>query len=142
MPGSIAGGKAAAATNKDKYGSDFYARIGRLGGKTKTTKPKGFAARKDIAISAGRVGGLKSKRGKSLTNVTHTVKQHPKAGTVDTRSNQKTYHFPKPKSESIKLPPHDGKTTTYHIKSVTQLDDEMSQSKKQSLLGKLFRGGK
>lgn len=33
MAGTKAGGRAAAATNKAKYGSDFYARIGAEGGK-------------------------------------------------------------------------------------------------------------
>jgi hypothetical protein len=42
MAGTIAGGKAAAATNKSKYGADFYAKIGAIGGKKGTTG--GFAA--------------------------------------------------------------------------------------------------
>jgi hypothetical protein len=33
MAGTKAGGKAAAATNKSKYGADFYAKIGAAGGK-------------------------------------------------------------------------------------------------------------
>lgn len=33
MAGTVAGGKAAAATNKRLYGDGFYARIGALGGK-------------------------------------------------------------------------------------------------------------
>ena len=33
MAGTKAGGKAAATTNKTKYGSDFYAKIGAKGGK-------------------------------------------------------------------------------------------------------------
>lgn len=32
MAGTKEGGKRAAATNKDKYGDDFYARIGAKGG--------------------------------------------------------------------------------------------------------------
>lgn len=42
MPGTKTGGKAAARTNKAKYGDDFYARIGALGGKASRTG--GFAA--------------------------------------------------------------------------------------------------
>lgn len=39
MPGTIAGGKAAAETNKAKYGKDFYAMIGAIGGrKSRRTK--------------------------------------------------------------------------------------------------------
>ena len=33
MPGTIEGGRKAAATNKKKYGKEFYANIGRKGGK-------------------------------------------------------------------------------------------------------------
>ena len=44
MPGTKVGGKKACETNKKKYGKDFYERIGALGGKAETIKPKGFAA--------------------------------------------------------------------------------------------------
>lgn len=63
MAGTIAGGKAAAATNKAKYGKDFYKRIGSVGGKKGNTG--GFAADRELASRAGRLGGLKSKRRKS-----------------------------------------------------------------------------
>lgn len=43
MAGTIEGGKQAAATNKARYGHDFYRRVGALGGKVATDKPKGFA---------------------------------------------------------------------------------------------------
>ena len=33
MAGTVLGGKAAAATNKAKYGKDFYAKIGAKGGR-------------------------------------------------------------------------------------------------------------
>lgn len=79
MAGTIDGGKAAAATNKLKYGADFYARIGSMGGKN--GKTGGFAA--DIVCDcdafdalyeydtthykrqcAGKKGGLISRRGR------------------------------------------------------------------------------
>lgn len=72
MAGTIKGGKKAAETNKKKQGADFYARIGRMGGKKSTTG--GFASTKigadglsgiERAKIAGRKGGLISKRGKS-----------------------------------------------------------------------------
>ena len=62
MAGTVAGGKAAAKTNKAKYGDDFYSKIGAKGGKLGTTG--GFAANKELAREAGRRGGLKSKRRK------------------------------------------------------------------------------
>lgn len=63
MPGTKTGGAQAATTNKQKYGSDFYQRIGALGGKVKT--PKGFARMSyEKRAEAGRRGGTVSRRGK------------------------------------------------------------------------------
>lgn len=56
MGGTKLGGARAAKTNKQKYGKDFYNRIGAIGGKASTTG--GFYARRDLASSAGRKGGL------------------------------------------------------------------------------------
>jgi len=62
MAGTQAGGKAAAATNKSKYGADFYAKIGAKGG----TKGKtgGFYANRELARIAGAKGGKISRRTK------------------------------------------------------------------------------
>lgn len=57
------GGKKAAATNKERYGKDWYARIGRTGGKNGHTG--GFAANPALAKIAGAKGGKISKRGKA-----------------------------------------------------------------------------
>lgn len=62
MAGTKAGGKAAAATNKSKYGSDFYAKIGAKGGKL--GKTGGFFANRDLARAAGAKGGRISRRTK------------------------------------------------------------------------------
>jgi uncharacterized protein len=62
MAGTKAGGKAAAATNKKKYGSDFYARIGAAGGVKGRTG--GFFANRELARAAGRRGGQISRRTK------------------------------------------------------------------------------
>ena len=62
MAGTKAGGQAAAATNKAKYGPDFYKKIGARGGKIGRTG--GFYANRELASIAGRKGGLKSKRTK------------------------------------------------------------------------------
>lgn len=76
MTGTIDGGKKAAITNSDKYGADFYARVGALGGKAKNPL-KGFGTDKrtlrermmgmpKLAAVAGKKGGTISKRGKSV----------------------------------------------------------------------------
>jgi len=52
MAGTVAGGKAAASTNKAKYGSNFYAKIGSIGGKKGHTG--GFYANRELARLAGR----------------------------------------------------------------------------------------
>lgn len=62
MAGTKEGGKKAAKTNKEKYGEDFYIRNGRKGGQNGHTG--GFAANRALARVAGRIGGMKSKRGK------------------------------------------------------------------------------
>lgn len=62
MAGTKAGGKAAAATNKAKYGDDFYARIGKEGGQRGRTG--GFFADRELARKAGAKGGRISRRTK------------------------------------------------------------------------------
>lgn len=61
MAGTKAGGLKAAATNKARYGKDWYANIGRVGGQNGHTG--GFAANPELAKEAGRKGGAISKRG-------------------------------------------------------------------------------
>ena len=62
MAGTKAGGQAAAATNKRKYGSGFYAKIGAKGGKLGRTG--GFYANRELARLAGAKGGRISRRTK------------------------------------------------------------------------------
>lgn len=62
MAGTKAGGKQAAATNKSKYGDDFYKKIGTIGGKIGTTG--GFYANRELAREAGKKGGKISRRRK------------------------------------------------------------------------------
>lgn len=64
MAGTKDGGKAAASTNKAKYGADFYARIGAMGGKKGHTG--GFAADRELARIAGAKGGRISRRTKKV----------------------------------------------------------------------------
>lgn len=72
VPGNKIGGAKAAATNKAKYGEDYYQRIGRLGGQNGTTG--GFAywkaiGREDFIAEAGRKGGLISRRGNNKETI-------------------------------------------------------------------------
>lgn len=65
MPGNVIGGKKAAATNKKRYGKDWYSRIGRIGGQMGAAEGviKGFAAMDpEKRREAGRKGGSKSTR--------------------------------------------------------------------------------
>ncbi len=62
MAGTKNGGRAAAATNKAKYGADFYAKIGAQGGKKGRTG--GFFANRELARLAGAKGGRISRRTK------------------------------------------------------------------------------
>lgn len=67
MAGTKEGGKAAAITNKKRYGDDFYKKLGTVGGKNGRTG--GFAAGEEGRARArkyGAIGGRLSRRGKSL----------------------------------------------------------------------------
>lgn len=71
MAGTKAGGRKAAARNKELYGKDFYANIGAKGGKLGRTG--GFAANRDLARAAGAKGGRISRRSKKDTTVVETA---------------------------------------------------------------------
>lgn len=64
MPGNHIGGQKCANTNKAKYGKDWYAKIGAMGGRKGHTG--GFAANPELAREAGRIGGLRSKRNQTV----------------------------------------------------------------------------
>ena len=63
MAGTRAGGAKAAQTNKKRYGKEFYAQIGAMGGKK--GKTGGFYANRELAREAGRKGGKISRRRKT-----------------------------------------------------------------------------
>lgn len=63
MAGTKAGGMKAAATNKARHGTNFYATIGAKGGQNGHTG--GFAANRELARIAGAKGGRISRRGKA-----------------------------------------------------------------------------
>lgn len=60
MAGTKAGGKKAADSNRQRYGKDYYAKIGAKGGKNGRTG--GFYANRELAAEAGRKGGRISRR--------------------------------------------------------------------------------
>ena len=66
MSGTKAGGKKCAETNKNKYGKDWYARIGAKGGRNGHTG--GFASMTPEQVrAAGRKGGLTSSKAPTLS---------------------------------------------------------------------------
>lgn len=62
MAGTKAGGLAAAATNKEKYGPDFYGKIGKLGGSVRRPETRMFYRDRELARTAGTRGGRISRR--------------------------------------------------------------------------------
>lgn len=61
MAGTHIGGVKAAQTNKVRYGDDFYAIIGAVGGHTHSDLPRGFAAMSpEMRSEIGRKGGRNS----------------------------------------------------------------------------------
>lgn len=65
MAGNRAGGLKAAKTNQERWGDDFYSKLGRKGGRKRSPK-KGFGSDRKRASIAGIKGGKASKRGKAL----------------------------------------------------------------------------
>jgi general stress protein YciG len=63
MAGTARGGRKAAATNKMRYGANFYESIGALGGRK--SRGGGFAKNPNLAREAGRKGGMASRRRKA-----------------------------------------------------------------------------
>lgn len=70
----VEGGRNAAKTNKERYGEDYYRRIGAMGGRK--SKGGGFSRVEGLARSAGRLGGMNSKvGGRELIDCSH--RDHP-----------------------------------------------------------------
>lgn len=71
MAGTREGSLKASLTIKERYGEDYYAKIGRRGGQNSTTG--GFAARPELASEAGRKGGKISRRGPARKSMVRKV---------------------------------------------------------------------
>jgi hypothetical protein len=61
MSGTKAGALKARDTNISKYGADFYAKAGALGGQVKSPL-KGFGTHRELARTSGAKGGRISRR--------------------------------------------------------------------------------
>lgn len=61
MSGTVAGGLKTKKTIIERCGSDWYKKIGKIGGKA--CVPKGFAVNPELAKRVGSIGGKLSKRG-------------------------------------------------------------------------------
>lgn len=81
MPGTKKGGLLAAKKNRERHGSDFYARIGAIGGSKGTTG--GFAANRELARIAGRKGGMISRRRKVVNDGQVVIKKALKKSDLD-----------------------------------------------------------
>lgn len=111
MPGTKAGAAKAAATNKAKYGENFYKEIGKKGGSVST--PEGGFGSKNIgpdgltgserAKIAGSKGGKISKRGpaKPKTQVKKPVAVKPK--TAEDKLIEDLREYEKHMNEPVKV---------------------------------------
>lgn len=66
MTGTPRGGLKTAATNKERYGEDFYKKMGQRGGKA--SKGGAFDKVEGLAERAGRIGGTVSRRDNDRLN--------------------------------------------------------------------------
>lgn len=72
MSGNKLGGLKARDANRKRYGEDYYAKVGKLGGLNyNPDKPKGFAHPNSDPRKAGKLGGMISRRGKSKKTIDH-----------------------------------------------------------------------
>jgi len=76
MAGTTAGALRAADENRRRYDNDFYVRIGSAGGRIGRTG--GFFGRPDLARAAGAIGGLMSRRSRSLSDSQRQRIRHDK----------------------------------------------------------------
>lgn len=87
MAGTKAGAAKAALVNKARYGKDFYARIGRIGGRNGHTG--GFASDPELARRAGAKGGAHSLRTPNHQYLVYEVYVTGKRSAVARRRSRK-----------------------------------------------------
>ena len=105
MSGTLEGGRKAAATNKRLHGEDFYARIGKKGGKNGHTG--GFAANPELARIAGKKGGKNGHTGGFAANPELARIAGKKGGQISRRGPAKKDGKEKAKkTETIETPEH------------------------------------
>lgn len=71
MAGTKAGGQKCKRTLLERYGEDYFSRLGKVGGRAEV--PKGFAANPELAAEAGRKGGSISRRGPAKKSMVRKV---------------------------------------------------------------------
>lgn len=71
MAGTKVGALKAKQKIMDRYGDDWYSKIGELGGRAMV--PKGFALNPQLAVEAGRKGGTISRRGPAKKSMVRKV---------------------------------------------------------------------
>lgn len=74
MGGTKSGAQKMVQTIYKKYGNDFYVKIGTKGGKKGRTG--GFYANRELASTAGRIGGKISKRGRRGSDLRVVLSKH------------------------------------------------------------------
>lgn len=101
MAGTKEGGKKAGATNKARYGKDWYAKIGAIGGRNGHTG--GFAANPELAKIAGAKGGkISSRKGvpnKKATAGEKNTQPHLTDDDIEEAKKKKGWVWPFSKNE-------------------------------------------
>lgn len=71
MAGTKAGGQKCKQRLLERYGEDYFSKMGKKGGKAMV--PKGFALNPELASRAGKLGGSISRRGPAKKSMVRKV---------------------------------------------------------------------
>lgn len=72
MAGTKAGGQKCKQRLLERYGEDYFSKLGKIGG-SRTGSAKGFAANPELASRAGKLGGSISRRGPAKKSMVRKV---------------------------------------------------------------------